>query len=98
MGQRDALEIRDVADGLWLWRQPHPAWREGDDWEPEVTSVAGESRGGRGLLDPLPPPPRARGGGGRPGAPHAGTIAVPKPRPHRDPHPFVRRDGGRPDR
>ena len=35
-----SVEMRDVAEGLWLWRQPHPAWEEGDDWEPEVTSVA----------------------------------------------------------
>ena len=24
------VEMRDVAPGLWLWRQPHPAWEEGD--------------------------------------------------------------------
>ena len=23
------VEMRDVAPGLWLWRQPHPDWREG---------------------------------------------------------------------
>jgi hypothetical protein len=23
------VEVRDVAPGLKLWRQPHPAWREG---------------------------------------------------------------------
>src|ERR1044072_9528544 len=35
-----AVEIRDVPPGLWLWRQPHPDWREGSDWEPEVASSA----------------------------------------------------------
>ena len=33
-----AVEIRDVGQGLWLWRQPHWEWREGTDWEPEVTA------------------------------------------------------------
>jgi hypothetical protein len=54
------VEMRDVADGLWLWRQPHPAWEEGGDWEPEVASFAVESRGATLLLDPLAPPPDAR--------------------------------------
>ena len=39
------VEVRDVAPGLWLWRQPHPDWREGLDWEPEVSSWCVESRG-----------------------------------------------------
>jgi hypothetical protein len=51
------VEVRDVAPGLWLWRQPHPAWREGLDWEPEVSSFFVESRGERLVLDPLAPPP-----------------------------------------
>ena len=54
-----AVEVRDVAEGLWLWRQPHPAWEEGDDWEPEVASFAVASRGVRIVLDPLLPPPSA---------------------------------------
>jgi hypothetical protein len=54
------VEMRDVAPGLWLWRQPHPDWSEGSDWEPEVASFAVESRGAAILLDPLAPPPGAR--------------------------------------
>jgi glyoxylase-like metal-dependent hydrolase (beta-lactamase superfamily II) len=54
------VEIRDVAPGLWLWRQPHWEWREGDDWEPEVSSFVVESDGEVVLLDPLAPPPSAR--------------------------------------
>jgi len=54
-----AVEIRDVVPGLWLWRQPHWEWREGDDWEPEVSSFAVESGGEVILLDPLAPPPVA---------------------------------------
>jgi hypothetical protein len=48
-----SVEVHDVAPGLWLWRQPHPAWRAGMDWEPEVASFAVESKGARLLLDPL---------------------------------------------
>jgi hypothetical protein len=55
-----AVELRDVADGLWLWRQPHPDWSEGNDWEPEVASFAVVSGGVPILLDPLAPPPGAR--------------------------------------
>jgi len=51
------VEIRDVAPGLWLWRQRHWEWREGMDWEPEVTSVVVESGGEVVLVDPLAPAP-----------------------------------------
>jgi hypothetical protein len=51
------IEVRDVAPGLWLWRQPHPDWREGLDWEPEVSSFFVESRGERVVIDALAPPP-----------------------------------------
>jgi hypothetical protein len=51
-----AVEVRDVADGLWLWRHAHPDWSAGADWEPEVSSFAVASRGARVLLDPLAPP------------------------------------------
>jgi hypothetical protein len=54
-----SVEVRDVTAGLWLWRQAHWEWREGDDWEPEVSSFVVESRGEVVLLDPLAPPPSA---------------------------------------
>lgn len=54
-----SIEIRDVAPGLWLWRQPHWEWEEGADWEPEVASFVVESRGEVLLLDPLAPHPVA---------------------------------------
>jgi hypothetical protein len=54
------VEVRDVKLGLWLWRQRHWEWREGNDWEPEVASFVVESRGETVLLDPLAPPPTAR--------------------------------------
>jgi hypothetical protein len=52
-----AVEVRDVAPGLWLWRQAHWEWRDGDDWEPEVSSFVVESGGEVVLIDPLAPPP-----------------------------------------
>jgi len=55
-----SVEVRDVAEGLWLWRQPHPEWvAENDDWQPEVSSFAVRSSGVQVLLDPLAPPPSA---------------------------------------
>jgi hypothetical protein len=89
------VELRDVAPGLWLWRQPHPAWREGFDWEPEVTSVAVESRGVALLLDPLAPPPGAREVWGRLDALRPGVVAVLKPDHVRDVDLFVRWYGAR---
>jgi hypothetical protein len=51
------VELRDVAPGLWLWRQPHPAWAEGFEWEPEVSSFFVESGGERIVIDALAPHP-----------------------------------------
>ncbi len=84
------VEVRDVAPGLWLWRQPHPAWEEGNDWEPEVASFAVESRGVSILLDPLAPPPGARDVWERIDAMAPSVIAVLKPDHVRDVDLFVR--------
>jgi len=54
------LEVRDVRPGLWLWRIRHWEWREGNDWEPEVSSFVVDARGEVILIDPLAPPPPAR--------------------------------------
>jgi glyoxylase-like metal-dependent hydrolase (beta-lactamase superfamily II) len=85
-----AVEMRDVAPGLWLWRQPHPAWEEGDDWEPEVASFAVESAGVALLLDPLAPPPGAREVWERIEAMAPRTVVVLKPDHVRDVDLFVR--------
>ena len=90
MGTGDAVEIRDVADGLWLWRQPHPAWSEGGDWRPEVASFAVAAQGARVLLDPLAPPPHAREAWERIEAFAPGAIVVLKPDHVRDVDLFVR--------
>ena len=47
--------MRDIAGGLWIWRERHPGWSEGEDWQPVVTSTFVESKGERIVLDPLAP-------------------------------------------
>ena len=84
------VEVRDIADGLWLWRQPHPDWREGLDWEPEVPSFFVESRGERIVLDPLAPPPSAQEVWTRIDARPPTTAVVLKPDHVRDVDLFVR--------
>ncbi len=85
-----AVEVRDVAPGLWLWRQPHPSWQEGADWEAEVASFAVESRGTALLLDPLAPPPGARDVWDRIEALDPSVLVVLKPDHIRDVDLFVR--------
>jgi hypothetical protein len=84
------VEIRDVARGLWLWRQPHPDWDGQSDWEPLVTSVAVASGGARVLLDPLAPPPAERALWDRIDAFAPDTAIILKPDHVRDVDLFVR--------
>jgi hypothetical protein len=90
------VEVRDVADGLWLWRQPHPDWSEGSDWEREVASFAVESGGVAYLLDPLAPPPRERAVWDRIDARPPDGVVILKPDHVRDVDLFVRWYGARP--
>jgi hypothetical protein len=90
-----AVEVRDVGPGLWLWRQPHPAWEEGNDWEPEVASFAVESHGVAVLLDPLAPPPVAQEVWGRLEARRPDAVVILKPDHVRDVDLFVRWYGAR---
>jgi glyoxylase-like metal-dependent hydrolase (beta-lactamase superfamily II) len=45
--------VREVQPGVWHWQAPHPDWKDGEDWGPEVSSYAIDD--GRRLLlfDPL---------------------------------------------
>jgi hypothetical protein len=52
----EPAEVRDVANGLWVWRMRHPDWSPDADWEPFVTSTCVESGGEVVILDPLAPP------------------------------------------
>jgi hypothetical protein len=49
-------EVRDVADGLWIWRLSYPDWHEGAGWPEVVTSTCVTSGGEVAVLDPLAPP------------------------------------------
>ena len=88
-----SVEVREVTAGLWLWRQPHPDWEQGADWEPEVASFAVESRGVAALLDPLAPPPDADELWQRLDAFRADVVAILKPDHVRDVDLFARRYG-----
>src|SRR5437868_762815 len=35
-------EMRDVADGLWLWRRRYPGWHEDAGWPPETPAYLPE--------------------------------------------------------
>jgi glyoxylase-like metal-dependent hydrolase (beta-lactamase superfamily II) len=89
------VEVRDVAPGLWLWRQPHPDWDESAGWEPPVSSFFVESRGERAVLDPLAPPPSAREVWDRIEAAPPTMAIVLKPDHVRDVDLFVRWYGAR---
>lgn len=89
------VEVRDVTTGLWLWRQPHWQWHEGEDWEREVSSFAVESRGEIVLLDPLAPPPSAHQVWTRLDARPPTAIVILKPDHVRDVDLFVRWYGAR---
>jgi glyoxylase-like metal-dependent hydrolase (beta-lactamase superfamily II) len=49
------IEVRDVAEGLWIWRLKHPHWTPGAGWKPVVTCTCVETRGERLVVDPLAP-------------------------------------------
>jgi hypothetical protein len=88
-------ELRDLAPGLWIWRRPHPDWREGLDWEEWVTSTYVASRGEVALLDPLAPPDDAADVWSRLDERPPTLVAILKPDHVRDVDLFVRRYGAR---
>lgn len=53
------MKVDKIAEGLWRWTSPHPAWTpeadRPDGWPREVGSVYYESSGGIVLIDPLLP-------------------------------------------
>jgi hypothetical protein len=90
-----AVELRDVAPGLWLWRGEHPAWRPGLEWEPLVASTCVTSGGETVLLDPLAPPADAVEVWTRLDERPPTIVVVLKPDHVRDVDLFVRRYGAR---
>lgn len=51
----DPMVVTRIDEGLWQWSVPHPAWREGDDWDRVVHCVYLETPAAVVLFDPLVP-------------------------------------------
>jgi glyoxylase-like metal-dependent hydrolase (beta-lactamase superfamily II) len=88
-------ELHDVAPGLWIWRQEHPAWAPHVGWEPMVTSTYVESGGEVAVLDALAPPEGATEIWERLDAKPPTMAVVLKPDHVRDVDLFVRRYNAR---
>ena len=48
--------MRQLAPGLWHWQGRHPQWREGEPWEPNVSSYAIDDGERLLVFDPIAPP------------------------------------------
>jgi hypothetical protein len=88
-------EIRNVTNGLWLWRAEHPDWSPGNGWNGPVTSTCVEADDDVVLLDPLAPPPDSVEVWARIDARPPTVVVVLKPDHVRDVDLFVRRYGAR---
>jgi glyoxylase-like metal-dependent hydrolase (beta-lactamase superfamily II) len=90
-----AVEIRDVAEGLWIWRRAHPDWSPDSDWEAPVTTTVVRTGGEVAILDPLAPAEDAREVWERLDATPPTLAVVLKPDHVRDVDLFVARYGVR---
>jgi hypothetical protein len=48
--------MREIAPGIWHWQAPHPQWREGEPWGPNVSSYAIDDGERLLVFDPIAPP------------------------------------------
>jgi glyoxylase-like metal-dependent hydrolase (beta-lactamase superfamily II) len=94
-GEMGTVEIRELAEGLWIWRMEHLHWKAGQGWEPLVTSTFVESRGERFVLDGLAPPESATEFWKKLDEKPPTAAVVLKPDHVRDVDLFVRRYGAR---
>jgi hypothetical protein len=92
----EPAEVREVAEGLWVWRLRHPDWSPDADWEPFVSSTCVDSGGEVVVLDPLAPPLDADPVWERLDARPPTVAIVLKPDHVRDVDRFVERYGARP--
>jgi len=88
-------EIRDVADGLWLWQREYPDCHPRNDWGPVVASTCIESEGEVVLLDALAPETDDDDLWQRLDARPPTSVVVLKPDHVRDVDLFARRYGAR---
>jgi glyoxylase-like metal-dependent hydrolase (beta-lactamase superfamily II) len=91
----EAVEIRELAAGLWIWRAEHPHWKAGQGWQPVVTSTFVEAHGERFVLDALAPPESATEFWKKLDEKPPTAAVVLKPDHVRDVDLFVRRYGAR---
>jgi len=91
-----AVELRDVAPGLWIWRVEHPDWTPEAEWDAPVTSTCVESGGEVAVLDGLAPPEDAAEVWERLDARPPTLAVVLKPDHVRSVDLFVSRYGARP--
>jgi hypothetical protein len=90
-----AAGIRDVAEGLWVWRVDYPDWHPGAGWPRTVTSTCVESGGVVTVIDPLDPGEDAGDVWTRLDARPPSVAAILKPDHVRDVDLFVGRYGVR---
>ena len=88
-------EMRDVADGVWIWRLEHPDWAPHVAWPPHVTSTCVDAGGEVVLFDPLAPPDDDDAVWARLDASPPTVVAILKPDHVRDVDRFVARYGAR---
>ena len=55
MGHDRAVDVVEIANGLWRWAAPHPDWSDDDAWPQDVGCVYYEAPGATVLIDPLVP-------------------------------------------
>jgi glyoxylase-like metal-dependent hydrolase (beta-lactamase superfamily II) len=90
-----AVEIRDVTDGVWIWRRAHPDWAPDREWPRQVASTCVESGGEVVLIDPVAPEPDDAAFRERLEARPPTMVAILKPDHVRDVDVFVDRYGAR---
>jgi glyoxylase-like metal-dependent hydrolase (beta-lactamase superfamily II) len=90
-----AVEVRDIAPGLWIWRLEHPEWAPHVGWDRPVTSTCVAAGGEVVVIDPLAPPADATELWARLDAHPPTLVAVLKPDHIRDVDLFVARYGAR---
>jgi glyoxylase-like metal-dependent hydrolase (beta-lactamase superfamily II) len=73
------VETREVAPGLWLWRQERGTWTPDADWHGPVSSWCVESRDETLVLDALAPPPESASVWERLDTARPDTVVVLKP-------------------
>ena len=87
--------MRDVSEGLWLWRTQHPNWTPDSDFDGPVTTTCVSTGGEVIVLDPLAPPPGCTELWARIDAVPPTVAIVLKPDHVRDVDLFARRYGAR---